>query len=360
MIGEIYLERVLHVLRSQSFSGAENVAAGIIANMKNKYDLAYTSPQGPIKNTLKKRGISFIPLDSFSLLNLKVAVKKWKPDVLHAHDFTATLKCVLVAGKIPVVAHIHQNPDWLKRIGIKSILFALTTLKVKKVIVVSPTIIENTKLIKLYKNKITVIKNIVDLEYVNKMSLDSYTEGLEKSDIAFIGRLVELKDPRRFIRIIKKLVQENPSLKAIIIGDGVLRNDCEQYVKELDLEQNVFIKGHLDNPYPLLRNSKILVMTSKTEGLPMTAIEAMALGKPIVVPNISSMNRLVDGTNGVVCDTDDQFIYSIQNILKNSSLYEEMSYNALKKSRTLFNMEQFKANIDSVYKQAMKVKNKNS
>lgn len=258
---------------------------------------------------------------------------------------------VLVAGRIPIVAHIHQNPSWLKKISINSIIFTLSTFRVKKIIVVSPTILQDTKMISAYKHKINIIENIVDTNYVNKMSLVA-EPNIMNFDAVFIGRLVDVKDPLRFIKIISQVVKKHQNVKAGIIGDGVLRSACERYIKELGLDNTVFLHGHVDNPFPILKNSKLLVMTSKTEGLPMTAIEALTLGKPIIVPDISSMSRLVDGKNGVVCENDDQFI-AIDKILGDPNSYTQMSQDALIKAHNLFDMNKFRNEISNIYRQAL-------
>ena len=82
-------KKVLHLLFSNRYSGAENVACTIIENISNKYDMYYCSPIGPIEEILKERNIKYIPLKKFNLKGLKRVVKEYDFDILfsgHSHN----------------------------------------------------------------------------------------------------------------------------------------------------------------------------------------------------------------------------------------------------------------------------------
>ena len=110
-------KKVLHVLSSNKYSGAENVATYIVKLTNDNYESVYTSPKGSIKESLKLRGIKYIQMNDFSVSEIKKVIHDYKPDIIHAHDFTATIKCILVNSKLPIVSHIHQNPTWIKKIN---------------------------------------------------------------------------------------------------------------------------------------------------------------------------------------------------------------------------------------------------
>jgi glycogen synthase len=147
-------KRVLHILSSDEFSGAENVAMCIIDNLSEFTDFAYASPKGSIEKTLSSRNINYIPMNRLSISQLRKVIKDWKPDIIHAHDFNATIKTLVAGFNIPVVSHIHQNPKWLKSFNKYSILFFLSCIKIKKIIVVSPAILENTFLFLMFKKNL--------------------------------------------------------------------------------------------------------------------------------------------------------------------------------------------------------------
>lgn len=339
-------KKILHVLSSSQYSGAENIAMSLINNLTNEYDLLYVSPDGPIKEMLKERNVNFVLMEEFSILNLRNVIKMWRPDIVHAHDFTATLKCVLASLNIPVISHIHQNPSWLKSMNLKSLVFYLFCLKISHIVVVTPSILESTLLSSLFKDKTSVIENIADIEYIYEKSCNTNNEYY---DVAFIGRLVDVKNPIRFINIIDKIAKKRPTIKAVMVGDGKLREKCANIIRHKNLEDNITLKGYVDNPFPILKNSKVLVMTSKSEGLPMTLIEALILGKPVIVSQIDGVDEIVDETCGVVCSNDDEYVYSVLKLLEDDSMYSYMSRNAKLKAQTKFNMKEYTEKFIQVY-----------
>ena len=102
--------RVLHLLCSNQWSGAENVVSQLIAAFRGApYEMAYASPDGPIREALKARGIAFVPMKEASAAGFRQAIREWKPDILHAHDRRAGLLSALAAPGLPMVSHIHNN-----------------------------------------------------------------------------------------------------------------------------------------------------------------------------------------------------------------------------------------------------------
>ncbi|MFE6169861.1 glycosyltransferase [Viridibacillus arvi] len=338
--------KVLHILSTDGLAGAENVAMCIINNLSELSESAYSSPMGSIEKILISRDITYIPMKKLSIKQIRKAIKIWKPDIIHAHDFTATLKSLIASFNIPVVSHIHQYPKWLKSINKFSILFFLACIKIKKIIVVTPAIKEHTFLSRLFKEKTIVIKNIVDVKRIAEMA-SVPTE--RRYDVAFVGRLEDVKDPLRFIKIIYQLVKEMPTISIVMMGEGSLEGQCKNLIKELALEKNIDLIGFMNNPYPVLQNSKILVMTSKSEGLPMVAIEALSMGKPIIVPNLEEMKSIVNSNCGVICKDNQEFINAIISLLLSENEYAEMSLRASKKAEEMFNMEDYKNQLQQVY-----------
>ena len=341
-------KKILHVLSSSIFSGAENVAATLIHNLSSEYEMAYTSPDGKIREALKERNIHYIPMERFSIGNIRKIIKEWEPDILHAHDFTASIFCSIASFHIPVVSHIHQNPSWLKKKNLRSLSFTLACLKISKVIGVTSSIKDSSLPASLMEKKMSVIENIGDIKNIRVKASSSHLE--DYYDLVFVGRLVDVKDPLRFIHITGQLAAKKPNLRAVIIGEGDLIEQCQHAIKELHLERNIKIQGFQSNPFPIMNHSKILVMTSKSEGFPMTLVEAFALGIPVVVPDIEGIERMVDQSCGLICKDDTDFIHGINLLLHDPITYLSMSKAAKYKAENLFNMEKYKTKFIEVYK----------
>lgn len=99
--------------------------------------------------------------------------------------------------------------------------------------------------------------------------------------IISIGRLVADKDHKTLLKAFK-LIRDTYAAKLIILGEGPLRPDLLHLIKLLDLEQDVWLPGFVQNPYPLISQSDVFVLSSTSEGLGNVLIEAMACNCPVV------------------------------------------------------------------------------
>ena len=107
--------KVLHVLSSNKYSGAENVACQIINALGEDCESAYCSPDGQISEALNDRNIKFIPLKKMNKTEVKRAIKEFNPDIVHAHDPRAICNVGRINGKFKIIAHVHNNrPDFRK------------------------------------------------------------------------------------------------------------------------------------------------------------------------------------------------------------------------------------------------------
>ncbi len=118
-------------------------------------------------------------------------------------------------------------------------------------------------------------------------------------DLILSGRLVEVKRIDVFLRAIKHIAERIPEVKAAIVGDGSLRDALQAQSAALGLERNVAFAGHQDKVENWLRRSRIFVLTSDSEGLSLSMMEAMMCGLPAVVSDVGDLGDLVEnGVNG--------------------------------------------------------------
>jgi L-malate glycosyltransferase len=118
-------------------------------------------------------------------------------------------------------------------------------------------------------------------------------------DCIVTGRLVEIKRIDIFLRAVKILKDTNPEIKTLIIGDGPERSKLEQLAVELGIDKNVNFAGFHNDIENWLRKSSIFVLTSDSEGLSLSMMEAMMCGLPVVVSDVGDLADLVeDGRNG--------------------------------------------------------------
>ena len=311
--------RILHLLTTDKYSGAENVVCQIIDKFKNDSDIemAYCSPDGDIRKTLAEKDICFFPLRSFTIKEVRRAIKQYKPDIIHAHDYKASCLAALLSKEYKVISHIHGNKKIMHSKNVKSFLFKILSKKTKKIIWVSDSCLDEF----IYKDSV-IKKSIILYNTVNKKDvINKSKEYLSKKyDLIFIGRLIKEKNPEYLFEIIKRLRYKIPYLNVAIIGDGPLLERLKHLTIIFDLEDAIDFYGYVNNPYPILNNSKILVITSIAEGTPMVSLEAQALNKPIVSTPIDGMTRIIKNNyNGFLCETAEDFVNKILWLLENKN-----------------------------------------
>jgi glycosyltransferase involved in cell wall biosynthesis len=131
---------------------------------------------------------------------------------------------------------------------------------------------------------------------------------LEEDEIVvgIVGRLVEAKNHEFLLNVWSKLVTELAvRIRLVIVGDGVLRETLEQQRDSLGLRDSVLFLGMRTDIPRLLKSFDIFVMSSKHEGHPIVALEAMAAGLPVVATNVAGLRDVIqDGVNGFLVDAE--------------------------------------------------------
>ena len=112
--------------------------------------------------------------------------------------------------------------------------------------------------------------------------------------ILSVTRLKFPKSPEILLNAIKTLVSQHPNLQCLIAGDGPDRDMLTHLIKTLNLESHVRILGPIENIQELLSIADIFVLSSHSEGLSISVLEAMAAGLPIVASDVGGMQELID------------------------------------------------------------------
>lgn len=120
-----------------------------------------------------------------------------------------------------------------------------------------------------------------------------------------LARLSPEKDQAKLIRSFGKVVSKYPKSRLLILGDGPLYNDLSILIKELHLENNVYLVGIRFNPFPFLKRADCFILSSNHEGQPMTLFEAMILEKPIISTDIVGSRSALEGRPGYLVENNE-------------------------------------------------------
>lgn len=118
-------------------------------------------------------------------------------------------------------------------------------------------------------------------------------------DLILVARLSAIKRVDLFLRAVQNVRRTRPETTAVVVGDGPLRMDLEQFAHDLGLGDAVRFTGHHPQPADWMKRAKIFALTSEAEGVSLALMEAMSCGLPAVVPRIGDLSDVVEnGVNG--------------------------------------------------------------
>lgn len=329
-------KKIMHLLASNQFSGAENVVCSIIELMKNDYEIVYCSPSGPIENILKERKIEYYALKKLKFNELKNIIKKFKPDVIHAHDIKASLIASCFGKKYRVISHLHKNDSSMSKISLKSILYRLVSKNFACIVGVSHSVLDEYIFQKNISNKFKILYNYVDANKIKKKANEFSVK--QNYDFFYLGRLSLEKNPVEFIRIIECL-SKRKKVTAVMIGDGPLFDTCKRLICEKKLK--IEMLGFQSNPFPYIKNASIGIMPSQYEGFGLAAIECNILGKPVFNSGVGGLKEIYGDNSFYICHDLDEYVNKISKYLKEAKpLPYHLKYTDEK---------QFKNNLLSIY-----------
>ena len=171
--------------------------------------------------------------------------------------------------------------------------------------------------------------------------------------VGMIGRLDEQKNPLDLIRAAAIVVKGYPGVQFLIVGDGLLRPDCERLIDELDLAGAFFLLGYRDDVPSIVPILTLTAMSSLWEGLPLVFLEAMSAGKPIVANDVDGAREVViDGETGYLVPPHQpaRMAERILNLLNDETLCDEMGQIARERSG-FFSTERMAEALEALYRE---------
>ncbi|MCR5195014.1 MAG: glycosyltransferase [Pseudobutyrivibrio sp.] len=345
---------ILHVIKSNIYSGAENVVCQIIKGLSDREDFIYMAPRGPIEDKLNSIGLSdkYRGIPKLTISEIQKAVDELHPSVVHAHDFTASVLCAYaLKGKVPVVSHLHNNPPWIQKIHYKTISYLMACKYISHILMVSEAVKNEYRYTGKLKCPITIVGNPFSVEGVTSQVNPDLDPSALASDILFVGRLTEQKNPLLFANIAKTLLEDGTISLARVVGGGELYDDLAAFISDNNLSGKLILEGFKKNSYDYMASTKVQVMPSKWEGFGLVALEAMALQKPVVGTANGGLVNIIDDSCGYICNEADDYVGAIKELLADESVYQQKSKGASARALAYNNINEYCDKLFEIYKE---------
>ncbi len=178
------------------------------------------------------------------------------------------------------------------------------------------------------------------------------TVSQKEFDFITVASFTEVKNHAFLIKGCSTIVKSFPKAKLIRVGAGPTLNHIRSLIQQLGIENNVVLTGQLDAPgvNEKLASSRVFVLPSTREGNPLSVLEAMAAGLPIIASKVGGLPDIVKQENGILFDVNDmeQFQHALLDALLRPELYERIGNSNVNYVKQ-FSMEECAAKYESLF-----------
>jgi glycosyltransferase involved in cell wall biosynthesis len=364
---------VLHIFSGDLWAGAEVMIFHLLKSLKSDASvevLALSLNDETLASKLRDIGVrTWVTPENrhgfVKILFLARRLFKGKGiDIIHSHGYKQNLLAFLLAKLLPVrrlVATLHGMPEpppnetgkRTKAHLVSALDFWILKRYFLRIVCVSREMKES--LIRQYglpRENMRVIHNGIaappsDLSAVNPENGAFH--------IGTVGRLVPVKDFDLFLEVVAQLKTTEARVKFSILGDGPLKQHLMRRAQELRIEDSVKFFPARPDPFPYYRSLHLFLNTSLHEGIPLTILEAMACGLPIVAPRVGGISEIIeDRKQGVLVEqrTPASFAGSCLEVIRSESLRIAMGNSARERFVDHFSSSRMASSYLDLYRES--------
>ena len=350
--------RIVQYITPSQIGGAEVHVTALSDRLRaRRHEVTVVCPRGrPLVGVLAARGLrvkdprTLGKLDPAMLLRLVAWLRRERVQIIHTHLSTASLLGSLAAriAGIPAVATVHGLNtrtcfNWAHAI-----------------IAVSNAVKQHLVAQGMAPDRITVVHNGVDLRVASRPDEGPSVRekwGLPAGARALItvGRLTPTKGHRDLLEAVSQLVRDPRwrDLRLLVVGTGELLPHLKREAQRRRLAERVIFVGFQRDVLPFLQAAQVFVLPSIQEGLSLSALEAMALGKPVVACRVGGTPEVVvDGRTGLLVSPGrpEELAAALEALLADPDRARAMGEAGRQRVRQAFDFEQMVSKIEAVYR----------
>lgn len=356
------------MIHSLNIGGTERMVFHMSRALKNDFEIGLIclDKKGLMWEQCEKEGfyLGFVSRSGgLSLRNIfrffKV-VRDFAPDIIHAHQYTpfvySVIYKILLEQKINLIftEHGRHYPDVVssKRYFINKLFFKF----VNYVTGVSKFTNKSLKEKEGYTQDISLIYNGIYLDEIREVKFKSIREELcitsDLKLIACVGTLRQVKNPFFLLDAFDGYFKTNPQSVLVFIGDGPLRGELEQRVRQKRLEKSVFIAGERNPATAYYKDIDLFVLPSFSEAASLAILEAMYFEVPVIVSDRGGNPELItDNKTGLVveCGNVNALSDAIEKILADEAFTSKLTTCAKKEVEEKFMFDEMLNSYKEIY-----------
>ena len=308
--------------------------------------------------------------DALAFAHILRLLRRERPVILHTHTSKAGLLGRVAAHLtgVPIVVHTfhglvlkgHYGPlktnvvrvveRWLARFSDRLIAVGDEDKKDLLAYRIAPT------------HKIDVIPLGLELDHFidsrKRRGVLHRELGLDSASrlIGIVGRIAPIKNHRLFFDAMTHVLAQHANAHVVVAGDGDLRPEMERYVREIGIADRVSFLGWRHDLPQVYTDLDVVVISSNNEGTPVSAIEAMAAGRPVVATRVGGLPDVIsDGETGylVAPGNVEQLASAVERVLRDGETTDRLRRNARESVKHKFAVERLAADIDLLYRRLL-------
>jgi len=345
------------VITLAEVGGAQSYVAALLPALAERYDVVLAAHgEGPLREEAARAGARFVSLqhvrrrinplrDLAGLVELIALLRRERPRIVHASSSKAGVlgRLAAVATRVPIRFFTVHGWAFSAYSGLASRLYRVSDRLMAPLTTVTICVSETELAAGLEAGtcsaeRSVVIHNAVDVASAPRSRHDQATPRL----IA-VGRL---KAPKDFLTLIRALAAlPDQEYEALIVGDGPDRSEVKAEIQRLGLEDRVQLAGERSDVPELLAASDVFVLSSRSEGLPVSVLEAMAAELPVVASGVGGLAELVvDGETGILVPPGDEaaLAEALGRLVEDSELRRRLGAAGRARAESSFDLSAFR------------------
>lgn len=348
--------RILFLTNNLSGGGAERVLVNLANCMaENGHDITLrvlTNTGDNRKNLSDKVRYEFVFNKGFRGINfLHLLPKKWiyekvahgSFDVIVVYLHGVLTKIISYAPKCQkTVAYLHANMEkspFIKSLGSKENIQKCFK-NYDRIVSVSRDVQDSfIRVSGINDSRLVVKYNTFDVDKIKMLASESIENKFKDKQgisICTVGKLEAVKGHKRLLSVMKRLIENKLLAQLTIVGDGPLKIELQEYIKDNNLKNYVSLVGFDTNPYKYVAKSDLFVCSSFSEGFSSVVAESLILGVPVVTTDCAGMCEMLGDNNehGIVVDNDEDSLYQgIADMIENREKLEHYRKQAAERGR---------------------------
>jgi len=359
--------KVLQLIETSGPGGAEKVLVNLVGQLsKGRYHpIVCLRKKGWLSDQLREHRFETLIIPQDGYVNsrwfgqLREIVRVEQIDVIHAHEFAMNSYGSILSGLtgVPVITTVHgksyYHEKWRRRIAYRLIA------RWSKMVAVSEDI-RNFLITRvgIKADQVMTIRNGIDVNsYIVPVDEDGAPEK-ERQEyvIGTVGSLYPVKGHTYLLKALAIVLKTHPDVVCKIAGQGHLMSQLQAEAADLGIANRATFLGLRDDIPQYLQSIDVFVLPSLSEGLPLSVLEAMAAGKPVIATNVGGVSEVVQDqrTGFVVPPKDPETMANrILQVMADRAMAERLGRAGREKVERDFSLDTMTQQYEALYEEAL-------